>query len=115
VDEFTIAYVRALFWSSTDDEGNPLDREHAVLDLAPQARELVIADCKRFQETAAKELDGEDRGQAGHDFWLTRNGHGAGFWDGDWPEDIGERLTELSEEFGEQEPVVGDNGLIYLQ
>lgn len=20
----------------------------------------------------------------GHDFWLTRNGHGAGFWDGDW-------------------------------
>ena len=20
----------------------------------------------------------------GHDFWLTRNGHGAGFWDGGW-------------------------------
>ena len=25
-----------------------------------------------------------DDGQIGHDFFLTRNGHGAGFWDGAW-------------------------------
>jgi hypothetical protein len=114
MDEFTRDYIRALLWSSTDDEGNPLDREHTVLDLAPQAKQLVIADCKRFQELAAKELDGEDPSQAGHDFWLTRNGHGAGFWDGDWPEPAATRLAELSREFGEANPYVGDDGLIYL-
>ena len=26
-------------------------------------------------------LDGYNLSQLGHDFWLTRNGHGTGFWD----------------------------------
>jgi hypothetical protein len=38
---------------------------------------------------------------AGHDFWLTRNHHGAGFWDGDWEQSAGEKLTALAESFGE--------------
>lgn len=46
--------------------------------------------------------------QLGHDFYLTRNGHGAGFWDryyGDADEgvgaDIGRILTDLADSFGE--------------
>jgi hypothetical protein len=46
-------------------------------------------------------LTARDSGQGGHDFWLTRNGHGAGFWDGDWPEEVGKRLTEASKKYGE--------------
>jgi hypothetical protein len=114
MDEFTRAYVEAMIWSSTDDEGNPLDYQVTPDDLAPQARNQIEVDCKRFQELAAKELDGEDLSQAGHDFWLTRNGHGAGFWDGDWPEPAATRLAELAREFGEANPYVGDDGLIYL-
>jgi hypothetical protein len=34
-----------------------------------------------------------------HDFFLTRNGHGAGFWDGDYKN--GEKLTEIAKSFGE--------------
>jgi hypothetical protein len=37
-------------------------------------------------------------GAAGHDFQLTRNGHGAGFWDGDWKH--GDELTALAKTFG---------------
>jgi len=33
------------------------------------------------------------------DFWLTRNGHGAGFWDGGW--DHGDELAEIAHSFGE--------------
>ncbi len=37
--------------------------------------------------------------QLGHDFWLTRNGHGAGFWDGkdnnEWSLEDGDKLTEI--------------------
>ena len=36
----------------------------------------------------------------GHDFWLTRNGHGAGFWDGDWDEDFEKLACDVCEEFG---------------
>lgn len=49
----------------------------------------------------------------GHDFWLTRAGHGAGFWDGDLPEELGERLTQASKAAGNREPYIGDDGLIY--
>ena len=52
--------------------------------------------------------------RAGHDFWLTRNGHGAGFWDGDWEEDIGAALTRLSGEFTEVWAYQGDGGLMYV-
>jgi hypothetical protein len=50
---------------------------------------------------------------AGHDFWLTRNGHGAGFWDGDLSEDVGNALTEAAKKFGECHLYVGDDGQIY--
>jgi hypothetical protein len=51
--------------------------------------------------------------QAGYDFWLTRNGHGAGFWDGDWPEPAATYLTKESKKFGTANLYLGDDGLIY--
>ncbi|MBN9237284.1 hypothetical protein QFZ88_005590 [Mesorhizobium sp. YL-MeA3-2017] len=48
---------------------------------------------------------------AAHDFWLTRCGHGAGFWDEDWPEPHASRLDFAARAFG---VYVGDNGMIYL-
>ena len=46
--------------------------------------------------------------QMGHDFWLTRNGHGTGFWDRGFPE--GNLLTELCEPYGSAYVEVWDNG-----
>ena len=51
--------------------------------------------------------------QAGHDFWLTRNGHGAGFWDGDWSENYSKMFDEGSKAYGTFETSLGDDGLIY--
>jgi len=45
---------------------------------------------------------------------MTRNGHGAGFWDGDWPDD-GDRLTKASEAYGTFDLYVGDDGEIHGQ
>jgi len=39
-------------------------------------------------------------GVLGHDLWLTRNGHGAGFWDRGLGE-LGERLSEAARSLGE--------------
>ncbi|MFX7784369.1 hypothetical protein ABTJ92_19280, partial [Acinetobacter baumannii] len=50
---------------------------------------------------------------AGHDFWLNRNGHGSGFWDGDWPGEMGDRLDEASKKYGTVDLIVGEDGLIY--
>lgn len=35
----------------------------------------------------------------GHDFWLTMQGHGAGFWDRGFDKDMENQLTEISEAY----------------
>src|SRR5208337_2249077 len=93
------AYVEAALWSSTDDNDTPLDREHVPADIDRETFEKMRADCARFAEENADLLASENTStrygvdaQAGHDFWLTRNGHGAGFWDGDWTEPAATKL-----------------------
>lgn len=51
-----------------------------------------------------------------HDFWLTRNGHGAGFWDRTEldADELGDRLTVLAKEFGAVDLYQGDDRLLYL-
>ena len=48
------------------------------------------------------------------DLWLTRNRHGAGFWECDHCDEAqGEALTNASEALGDFELYIGDDGKIY--
>ena len=117
LDSFTRQYIETALWSSTDDDGMHFDRDFSICDIAPDALATMIADCAKFQAENADtmNLDGcQDASMCGHDFWLTRNGHGAGFWDGDYPEEIGDALTAASKQYRECSLYVGDDGLIYL-
>ncbi len=121
MDAFTLAYVEAALWSSTDDKDRPLDDNYGVEDLAPETLKQFEEDCKAFQESNAewittdhclnRSYSAEER--AGHDFWLTRNGHGCGFWDGDWDDAADKAMTECSEAYGGVDLYVGDDGKIY--
>lgn len=105
--DFLAGYLACALWSSNDDDGNPLDREFSVDDFSPECLEKMRADCLEFWSKAGALLCdkncnvGEWESQAGHDFWLTRNRHGAGFWDGDWQEPASTELTNLAHRFGE--------------
>lgn len=114
MDAFTRAYIVAALWSSEDDEGDALDSRYDETDLAPETLAEMVDDCAKFQAGNATTLDlaGDDT-QNGHDFWLTRNGHGAGFWCRGYPDTIGTALTNTSDKFGSVDLYVGDNGLIY--
>lgn len=122
LDEFTSGYVEALFWAENGDDGEPLDREYSAADLAPEALGEILADCAAFQAANAADIEAGPLARvscgaeayAGHDFWLTRNGHGCGFWDGDWPDGAAERLDASARGFGNCNPYVGDDGKIYL-
>ena len=92
LDTFTAQYVETLLWSEHIDDAT-------WDDFSGEAQAQIIADCAKFQDRNWGMID-DDLSQAGHDFALTRNGHGAGFWDGDWDQD-GEELTEESKVFGE--------------
>lgn len=128
IDDFTKAYIECMLWSTNDEStpegGEPLDTNYDIDDIAPEAMKKIVADCERFQrENAALLAEAEYKGArsrewskeelAGHDFWLTRVGHGCGFWDRDLG-DVGDKLTEAAKKFGEVWPYVGDDGKIYV-
>jgi len=117
VDEFADGYWTALGWS---ESGGGYDFDDLMPgDLSPEDVERVNADIARFLSRVDKdpvlaEAVGDDLSRAGHDFVLTRNGHGAGFWDGDWGE-YGDALTKIAQSFPEQHLYVGDDDdLVYL-
>lgn len=117
LDRFTRAYFEAALWSSTDDNGNPLNESYDIPDFAPEAFDRMVADCEKFQRTNAPLLAilpaDVSLDFCGHDFWLTRCGHGAGFWDGDWSEPFATHFDNYAQAAGNVDLYVGDDGKIY--
>jgi len=93
-DEMTKHYVIAALWSSTDDEGNPLDDKYTSEDITPETLLEMKEECFEFVQYNLELILESEQGEAqtGHDFWLTRNHHGAGFWDRGLGE-VGKKLT----------------------
>ena len=110
---FLDAYISAAFWSSSDDNDKPLEETYTSGDISGELMDQMIEDCGNFLAKAG--LPAEKMVQAGHDFWLTRNGHGSGFWDR--PEFYGvekaQKLTTLAQSFGSADLYIGDDGRIY--
>ena len=126
--EFIRGYVQAALWSSTcidTDDCEYLDEKYDESDLAKETLEQMEKDCIQFikendddlfeyAEQRSIPFDAEYTASdcAGHDFWLTRNGHGAGFWDRGLKR-LGDRLTSATEKFAHVDLYVGDDGKIY--
>ena len=120
------AYITTALWSSNDESteqgGEPLDRNYGREDLAPETLETMTRDVARFAAAHSEAIESwpgaagrsdDPYYSAGHDLWLNRNGHGAGFWDGDWPEPQASELDAAAKALGSCDLYVGDDGLIY--
>lgn len=111
-------YAETLLWqglayTSEDEEPRPMDEDYSLEDIAPEALREIEQDCRHFLAECSADLAGIDAEQAGHDFCLTRNHHGAGFWDRGLGE-VGERLTRAAQVYGESGEYVGADGRIYV-
>ena len=116
--DFVRGFIEALFWVETspawdsDDwfsvecraaqEGGTADGnipgDVGYCDLHPDSLAAIRADCDAWRAANAKTLaaayaTGYTENQAGIDYYLTRNGHGAGFWDRGLG-DVGETLSD---------------------
>ncbi len=89
VYDMALGAVRCLLWLESD---NPDERDDYSLEdngctiqtLDKEDWHKLYAECATFLQTCQDYGVGAleaDRGQIGHDFILTRNGHGTGFWD----------------------------------
>jgi hypothetical protein len=110
---FYQAFLTCALWASTDDDGTPLDRHHTPRDIALVTRDTLYLECKDFYHANYDDLDAHgSMEQGGHDFFLTRCGHGAGFWDRGTGE-VGERLTAAAKVYGSVDLYKGDDGTLY--
>lgn len=137
LDEFTRSFFQAALWSTVANATNNDndDRSFAALgydidDFDPHVRNALAEECESFQEEFGDAIDADvqrspampwpsNRELAGYGLWMTRNGHGVGFWDGDWPEPLSEILTDSAQRLGEVQLYVvgqrrdGKGGTIY--
>lgn len=131
VDEMIYQYIDTALWSSScngqvKDGHEPFCRGEYCgkslqdmgltrEDFAPGQLVKIRKTVEDFVQLCEGEgdlLNGIDPGQAGHDLWLSRNGHGAGFWD----RGLGQQGLDLhkwAKSMGEANLTVGDDGLVY--
>ena len=113
-EEFYKHYAVAALWSSTDDAGKPLDDSADIDDIADSTVATMREDCNDFIDANLQALRACGLGldQMGHDFWLTRNGHGAGFWDRGIGK-LGTVLTAAAKIYGSFELMLGEDGKVH--
>lgn len=78
------------------------------------ARHIGFADLEIDTQTGREGYTPE---QVGRDFWLTRNGHGVGFWDRSFVPGgaaLGQELSTLADSFLPRDAYRGDDGRAYL-
>ncbi len=98
-----------------DPEAVSSSDEHGEDKLAPGVLDQLTSDAHEFYAEHVVDLRAStlDMERAGHDFWLTRNRHGAGFWDeksrGADADVALDRLMMASRPYGEMVLVQGAN------
>lgn len=115
IDSMVRHYLIAALWADSPEGANPR--------ITKQAIKSAKRDCMTFCQNVGYELLDEvilrhtdgygqhpDCGKdfpvfaaMGHDLWLTRNGHGTGFWDREElkVDNLGEKLTKIARNLGE--------------
>ena len=110
-------YLETALWSSTEEDGTPLDENYGIADFDPDSKERLVAELEAFFGVYVKTIEKymqenkQDEEQVAHDFWLSRNRHGAGFWEHRGA--AAEKLTKASHDYGSVDLYVGDDGQIY--
>lgn len=133
INTITEHYLIALLWTMPGDDEceNPGD-DIELSDLPPETIEearhevkLFVAACgplfdmamQCYDDGYGQHLVGGAAAAFGHDFALTRNHHGVGFWDRDsegLPRVLGEALTKVCEAFPQVDLYIGDDGKAYF-
>jgi len=125
------ALAETILYTECDDDGTPLDRNYNVADFDEKSLETLYREFQEFVQVVEKQITekvGDTWGciddfydlmqpsenQTEYDYILTRNHHGAGFWDGDWASEVSKILTDAAHNQSDICAYVGDDNKIYL-
>lgn len=114
IDNAIDGYKATALWSESDDQGDPLDEHSDPEDFTLPASLGIATDVMDFVDANWDDVRDLNPGDVGHDFWLTRNGHGTGFWDRGYG-DLGDRLSAAAKVYGSSHLWRDDNGNIHVE
>lgn len=120
LDDFTQGYIEGMFFTIDEEL-----KDCNLSTLSLQAWVQALQDCADFRVAYRDELEETieryphySMNRAGTDYWLTRNRHGAGFWDRGL-EQLGTELTAAAHADGSLDLYRSDDdtgdGLLYFQ
>ena len=120
VDEILTSYFEAALWTDEDrlaeEVGDDKAKSFTIFDFSDETKAKAKEEIEQFMQKAGQYLTNVTDDMIGHDFWLTRNHHGAGFWDRkEIGYEIGDKISEICHEFRELMVVVGDDEKLYLE
>ncbi len=119
---FARGYLTAAVWADLPEEH--IGELIGVDDVDDKSKADAIEECRDFMDENMPELlqfcarykspHGDDSMEcAGHDFWLTRQGHGTGYWDRGLGA-LGDTLSKSAKTWGERCILVED-GKIFIE
>jgi hypothetical protein len=116
IDSIVAGYFEAAVWTDMNENEEPVHEEAAdyftKYSHSSSVRD-VYSLLANHPDVVKSALDAYGAERFGHDFWLTRNNHGVGFWDREElkANGVGEELTRISNsEFKEKSLIVSDEG-----
>jgi len=117
IDTALRQYANTALWSSTyikDDEDVPMDQDYGYDDISEKTIAWMRKDVEKFFNENIDNIDKSelDDEAVGHNFWLSRNGHGAGFFDAGSGDEFDE-LQQAAKKYKEVNLEVGDDDKVH--
>lgn len=124
-DLFITGYINCAYWSEDEQQAEDGSYYHlsayenapdTLATLRQQAGAWYDANEATLEALVWQEGEIKDYDYAGQDLWLTRNGHGTGFWDSDrWVNtEAAMKLNTASKAVGPSLLYLGDDDLVYV-
>lgn len=111
-----------LYGEEDEDEEDDYDSIRSMIpkvdfsidNISNDSKIKAYNDIKLFLDMVGDAIEGLDEDQLGHDIWLTRNHHGAGFSDRGYEPEIEKKLIDAAHELGTDYLYLGDDNLFHF-
>lgn len=112
LDKILRSYLETALWAESGDNDMELNRK-TIHDFSKTAIQASKNDIDKFiqlaQQQAPEELSTYTSEMLGHKIWLSRNGHGSGFFD-----ENNDKLQDIARNLKPADIYVGDDERIYI-
>jgi hypothetical protein len=111
VNKILNSYLETAIWAEESDENDLQGKTIHEIDKNSKANSAIeiYQFLQKAQQEASDELNTYDEEAIGHNLWLSRNGHGAGFFD-----DNNDKLQNLARNMKPVDIYLGNDNKIYI-